>query len=443
MHGWPAGNWTTSGEIVYSGLMAERCRGVRGRVIVGLAAASLTLLGAVERAHAEPAGASFRPGAIVDPSGHALDHFFAALSRTASGAPGAITRIAHYGDSYIVGDQITHTIRGLYQHRYGDAGPGFVLAGRPWEWYRREGVSQGSSAGWDAYRSSSGGPADGFFGYGGATFVTKQPRRRIWFETTETAEGPARASSIDLHYLAQPGGGDIQVLVDGEHQLTISTAGEDAHSAFLRLDVPDGHHEFVLETDGGAVRLFGAALERSGPGVVYDALGINGACATVLNRINPQHLAQQLGHRRLDLVIVAYGANESNRPDIVANYRERLQPLLEQIRQASRGASCLVVSPLDRGERLADGTVRSNPNVTRIVASQREAAAAAGCAFFNTYEAMGGETAMLSWSRAGLASSDLTHPTPEGADLIGRGLFEALERAYAAYRDAHAAQAHR
>lgn len=423
--------------------MEDRRWGVRGRWIAGLAAAAVALLGAVDRAHGEPAGSSLAPGSIEDPSGRALDHFFEALSRTASGAPGAITRIAHYGDSYIVGDQITHTIRRLYQQRYGDAGPGFVLAGRPWEWYRREGVRQGASAGWDAYRSSSGGPADGYFGYGGATFVTKQPRRRIWFETTETAEGPARASSIDLHYLAQPGGGDIQVLVDGEHHLTISTAGDDAHSAFLRLDVPDGHHEFVLETDGGAVRLFGVALERSGPGVVYDALGINGACATVLNRINAQHMAQQLGHRRVDLVIVAYGANESNRPDLVANYSDRLQPILQQIRQASRGASCLVVSPLDRGERLADGSVRSNPNVARIVAAQREAAAAAGCAYFNTYEAMGGDNAMMRWARAGLASSDLTHPTPEGAELIGRGLFEALERAFATYRDAHATQARR
>jgi lysophospholipase L1-like esterase len=423
--------------------MEEGRWGAQSRVIAGLVAASLTLLGAVDRANAEPAGPGFAPASIEDPSGHALDHFFAALSRTESKAPGAITRIAHYGDSYIVSDQITHTVRALYQHRYGDAGPGFVLAGRPWEWYRREGVNLGASAGWDAYRSSSGGPADGFFGYGGATFVTKQPHRRIWFETTDTAEGPAKASSIDLHYLAQPGGGDVQVLVDGEHQLTISTAGEDAHSAFLRLDVPDGHHEFVLETDGGAVRLFGAALERSGPGVVYDALGINGACATVLTRINAQHWAQQLAHRHLDLVIVAYGANESNRPDLVANYREHLQPILQEIRQGTGGASCLVVSPLDRGERLADGSVRSNPNVARIVARQREAAAAAGCGFFNTYEAMGGDTAMLRWSRAGLASSDLTHPTPEGAELIGRGLFEALERAFATYRDAHVTQASR
>jgi lysophospholipase L1-like esterase len=404
-----------------------------------MAAASAALLGALGHADAETRSPSFGPASIEDPSGRALDHFFAALRRTASGAPGAITRIAHYGDSYIVGDQITQTVRGLFQRRYGDGGPGFVLAGRPWEWYRRSGVSQGSSAGWDAYRSSSGGPADGFFGYGGATFVTKQPRRRIWFETTQTAEGPARASSIDVHYLAQPGGGDIQVVVDGEHQLTISTAGEDSHSAFLRLDVPDGHHEFVLQTDGGTVRLFGAALERGGPGVVYDALGINGACATVLGRINAEHMAQQLRHRRPDLVIVAFGANESNRPDLVNRYMESVVPILRQIRHASLNASCLVVAPLDRGERLADGTVRSNPNVVRIVETQREAAAAAGCAFFNTFEAMGGPSSMLRWSRAGLASSDLTHPTPEGAELIGQGLFEALERAFEAHGDSQVA----
>jgi len=41
------------------------------------------------------------PVPLLDPSGKALDGFFAALTRTANKQPGAITRIAHFGDCYL------------------------------------------------------------------------------------------------------------------------------------------------------------------------------------------------------------------------------------------------------------------------------------------------------------------------------------------------------
>lgn len=404
--------------------------------MVAIVSAFIAVYGSPLIARGESSEARFEDISIEDPSGRALDHFFEALRRTANGDEDATTRIAHYGDSYIVGDQITGTVRALYQKRYGDGGPGFVLAGRPWEWYRRIGVRNSSSSGWGVYRALTGGPEDGYFGYGGVTFSTNRSNRRVWFETRETEEGPTKVSSIDIHYLAQPGGGDIELLVDGEHLLTISTSGEDTHSAFHQLDVSEGSHEFTLITGGGPVRLFGAALEQQGPGVVYDSLGINGACGTVLGRIDEDHMTQQFAHRRPNLVILAFGANGSNRQGLVDRYRETITPVFEQVRRASNGASCLVVAPLDRGERLADGTVRSHRNVARIVAAQRQAAFDAGCAFFDTHAAMGGVNSMRRWSRDGLASSDMIHPTSDGAELIGRGLFRALERAFHSANDA-------
>lgn len=381
-------------------------------------------------ARAERSEVVFEPREIVDPSGNALHRFHTALGRTARREEGALTRIAHYGDSLIVSDLITSSLRAAFQKRYGDGGPGFVLAGRPWGWYRRMGVRNGASSGWKTYRALSGGPADRFFGFGGVTFSTHRPRQRVWYRTDETETGPVTVSSLDLHYLAQPEGGDIEVIIDGVHRLTVSTAGHDAHSAFHRVAVPEGSHEFLLKTSNGPVRIFGAALERSGPGVVYDSLGINGASTTVLGRIDAEHLAEQLRHRQVDLVVVAFGANESNRPGLVEQYQETVVPILGRLREASGGASCLVMSALDRGERLSSGGVRTNPLVKTIVAEQRRAARAAGCAFFDTFAAMGGEQAMWRWSRAGLASGDLVHPTPEGAELIGRGLFQALEQSY-------------
>src|ERR1035438_9046013 len=77
----------------------------------------------------------------------ALDHFYAALWRTERGAPLAITRILHYGDSPTTADLITGDTRQLLQKRFGDAGHGFTLIGKPWAWYEHRGVEL-SSHGW-------------------------------------------------------------------------------------------------------------------------------------------------------------------------------------------------------------------------------------------------------------------------------------------------------
>ncbi|MEZ4465887.1 MAG: hypothetical protein R3F43_15850 [bacterium] len=50
--------------------------------------------------------------------------------------------------------------------------------------------------------------------------------------------------------------------------------------------------------------------------------------------------------------------------------------------------------------------------VKRIVLAQRRASYEQGCAFWNTWEAMGGEGSMAKWYKSGLGGGDLTHPTP-------------------------------
>ncbi|HXM46026.1 MAG TPA: hypothetical protein VN924_32635, partial [Bryobacteraceae bacterium] len=89
--------------------------------------------------------AAMRP-ALDDRNG-ALDYFYAALWRTERGTSLAITRILHYGDSPTTADLITGDTRQLLQKRYGDAGHGFTLIGKPWAWYEHRGVEL-SSHGW-------------------------------------------------------------------------------------------------------------------------------------------------------------------------------------------------------------------------------------------------------------------------------------------------------
>ena len=120
------------------------------------------------RMHPDKDAASYKIFRLSDPS-HALDHFYEALQRTETRRPGAITRIVHYGDSPTTADLITGDARKLLQSRFGDAGHGFCLLGKPWAWYGHNGVDL-SGDGWTIDPASMSKVKDGFYGLGGVTF---------------------------------------------------------------------------------------------------------------------------------------------------------------------------------------------------------------------------------------------------------------------------------
>jgi hypothetical protein len=81
------------------------------------------------------------------------------------------------------------------------------------------------------------------------------------------------------------------------------------------------------------------------------------------------------------------------------------------------------------------GRIVSMPTMDAIVRSQREAAFAKGCAFFDTRMAMGGRNSMRDWyqARPRLALSDLRHATPAGYEILGNLFYKALLEGFAGF----------
>jgi lysophospholipase L1-like esterase len=184
------------------------------------------------------------------------------------------------------------------------------------------------------------------------------------------------------------------------------------------------------------VRLFGVALERDRPGVVYDALGSHAAVAALWQRQDRAHWKDQFALRDPALIIFQYGTNESDFSKIdLGDYERTLAGLIDELRDVSNGASILVVSPLDRAE-WKYGRVDTKPVILDLVSIQRRVALAHGAAFWNTFEAMGGAGSMARWTKARpqLGGGDLTHPTPRGAEILGDLLSDAIVRAYQSHR---------
>jgi lysophospholipase L1-like esterase len=132
--------------------------------------------------------------------------------------------------------------------------------------------------------------------------------------------------------------------------------------------------------------------------------------------------------------VLNYGTNESIYPAYIEKqYPDELRTVIARIRQALPRASLLVMSPMDRGV-MEGGEIVTPAALEKLIEVQREIAAETGCAFFNTFEAMGGAGTMGRWYHAQprLVSADFMHPLPQGAALVG-ALFEgALIEAYEA-----------
>jgi len=372
-----------------------------------------------------------RAGEIEDPSGRALAHFFTAL-QTAETSGGQV-RISHYGDSPITNDGITATVRRKLQQRFGDGGHGFILAAKPWGWYQHEGVVH-EARNWQSNPMwiSRG---DHLFGFGGASFTASTSDAYATFSTTASGEQGRTVAAFDIHYLAQPGGGELWLQVDEQPYERLSTASDAPRSGFHQIKVTPGAHTLTLRPVGnGEVRLFGVALDSGAPGVQYDSLGVNGAFIGLLaHYLDEPHWLEQLRHRQPDLVILAYGANESeyeNWP--MEQYEQDTREVVRRLRAALPNVSILFVAPMDRGQRGPGGAIITRPMIPKLVAAQRRLAAETGCAFFDTFTAMGGAGTVARWREAKprLMGGDYLHPTAEGAEIVGTLLHDALINAY-------------
>jgi lysophospholipase L1-like esterase len=366
---------------------------------------------------------------LIDPH-DALRPFYLALWRTELGAPGAITRVLHYGDSPVTADSITADVRSLLQQHFGDAGHGFVLIAKPWAWYGHRGVEVKGN-GWRIAAATQTRAKDGFHGLGGVSF-----------------EGDAGASShlrlaeshsaIEIHYLRQPGGGVLSVEASGQKLGDITTDGPDKEPADQRFPLTAAQRDIDLSVDRGPVRLFGVSFERNTPGVIYNSLGLNGGQVQVVVRyFDKTQWTEELRHQHPDLVVINYGTNESGYAEYIERtYPSELRQVIQRVKDAVPRASVLIMSPMDRGERDSDSRIVTIPTLPRLVEIQRQTAADMGCAFFNTFQAMGGEGTMARWyeSEPRLVSADFTHPLPAGAHKVGALLDQALESGFRQFK---------
>ena len=360
--------------------------------------------------------ALFQPGALVP--------VFEQLIRMGAGQDPKTVHIMHFGDSHTAADEWTGGLRELFKVKFGDGGSGFSVAGRPFLGYRRFDAHGGASALWQSYGGRSG-IGDGYYGLGGVSILSSLRGQFVYLD--------AECDRLEIEYLLQPGGGRLQLFDNDQPMDEISTDGE-LGAGYTVYETTPGPHRFRLLTlDSRPVRLFGWAADRNS-GVTYEALGLNGAEAGVIEHWNEAMTATYLQHRNPGLIVLAYGTNEATDPNWDADgYRTMFEDLLTRLRRAVPTASIMVVGPGDRW-RYLHGRWQTVDGIDKIVDAQQAACKEHAVAFWDTRRRMGGKGSMRDWVYAGLAQGDYVHFTAAGYRRLAAVMYADIMQQFEAYQ---------
>ncbi|MFG0466105.1 SGNH/GDSL hydrolase family protein [Pseudomonas putida] len=326
--------------------------------------------------------------------------------------------IVQLGDSHTAADLFSGEMRRLFQQDYGDGGIGFIAATPvPGTRYDQVIINTGKRQ-WDLVSARN--QQSTQFPLGGYLSLPIASRPGVTLQSREPNEQRYKLSTL---YQTSRG--------------TILQAKDTATQA-RALPVTQGQWRFSqpisnvrLPVDLSFASSNGLAVggwllqSQRNSGVLYSALGINGATFDVVDKWQAGWL-ETLKQLRPDLLILAYGTNEAYDDSLdPALYEQRLRERLQMLRKTLPGTVLLVVSAPDsvRNKRAARCESKQANNLRPVIQIQRRVAAQVNALFWDWQAFMGGNCAIERWQARDLARPDLVHLTAEGYRQSAAGLY--------------------
>ena len=410
----------------------------------------------------------------LDPFRHSLQAMPVAEGKKAlmehkSGPSQGRLRIAYYSDSTIEGDLITAPLRHSFQNAYGGKGVGMMPITSIVSGFRQT-IRHSFSRNWESLSFMSFKKPDISLGITGYTFIprpyysahvsveepdstavsadssavsdslavmekdaVKQATTRIYvnedpwveYKAVDIAGGAGSFDRIRLFYSHASDSSSVQVSYEAHNPQTFRLSSGGAVNMLDISPVQPVKSVKLIFSRHDPLYVYGVSFD-SRTGVFVDNYPIRGYSGMYFNRIHESVLKDFQQYLNYDLVILQYGENVSNPANKdYNNYKNAMQKTVNHIQDALPGVPILIVSAHDRSIKDASG-YHTSPDIPILVKAQSELALKTGAAFFNLYEAMGGQNSMISYVQQNppLASSDYTHFNRRGADHVAKMLLQ-------------------
>jgi hypothetical protein len=211
---------------------------------------------------------------------------------------------------------------------------------------------------------------------------------------------------------------------------TFIDAVSDSISEIYTFALPQMSDSFSLvflsaDTLSHSFAVKGFIPQNSAQGIVYHAVGVNGAA--VPSYLNCENFERDLALLKPDLMIFGIGINDAVpanfNPDIfVQNYNA----LLTRIRRVSPDCAFIFITNNDSFRRVRHRAYAVNTNGLKVEKAFYEIARQNGGAVWNQFKIMGGLQSMRKWQNAGMAAVDKVHFTKTGYELLADMMFNAV-----------------
>ncbi len=356
-----------------------------------------------------------------------------------------LIRVLHYGDSQIEGDRISSYLRNQLQKEFGGAGIGLFPVVLPNNTHTS--MKHSATRHWTRFTPRNLDEAN--FQHKRFGLLMSFSRFSPYYSNyqDEVYEASIRLSESPLAFNLT---GDftrcrifygfnekpfiVKMNYGGKTRDAEMVPATDSLSE-ISWRVPAEQNELTLTFQGNhSPDIYGMALDNHS-GIALDNIPLRGSSGTRFTRYDTTFFKKMLKKLRVKLIILHFGVNlVPGIKDDYTFYENRFYRQLRMLKSVNDQVSIVVMGVTDMS-RKEGGNYRSYPNIEKIRDAQKKAAFRAGCAFWDTYEAMGGKNSMPSWVFADppLARKDFTHFTYKGSVVIAKMFYKAMMRDYHNY----------
>jgi len=334
-------------------------------------------------------------------------------------------RVAFFGDSFIEGDILCGPFRDTLQQVFGGSGVGYMPITSEVTKFRT--TIQHDFSGWKTYSMVGQKSIYAPLGLPGYCFKP--------MDGNEVVYKPSKKKFRTAKFF-----------YESEYPFTMISTLSDSTNLRLDFSVSRGLNEFVFPHPDisalkisfplhDSLRLYGAAFEDS-VGISVDNFGMRSNPGMGLLLVDQVRLSQFNALRDYKLVILQFGLNVLSERDTTGYlwYLDKMTVLIRKLKESFTDCGFLLISVGDRSSN-QQGKFATMPDIFVMRALQRKIAQKSGIAFWDMFEAMGGENSMVRYSEAQppLAAKDYTHLTFRGGRKIAKKLAEALLKEKAKY----------
>ncbi len=351
-----------------------------------------------------------------------MSFFYDALNRVEEGA---YARVAVFGDSFIEGDIFTADLRSYLQSEFGGCGVGFVPITSETNGFRPSVVHV--FGGWESHSVTK---KNGFKyanqGISGHYFIPTSANAFVELRGQKRYATHLDTCEVATIYFHSKGPLSLRAKLNSQQNKSFQIEGS-AELQAVKVKGKIGRIRWSTPANSSAL-FYGAAMDGES-GVVVDNYSLRGSSGYSLISIPQKNLREFNALRPYDLIIIQYGLNVVAKGVYDYNYyRAQMNKVIAYLKECFPHTSFLILSVGDRDYKTRTGSYETMPEIKYFLQMQRQIAKDNKIAFWNMFEAMGGERSMykLVHDSPSKANYDYTHINFRGGRFLAKKLFDSI-----------------